>query len=84
VAATGLLLLVLLGQLPSNATAWQLGYATRQAFIAFPVACVVPAFITGVIVHWSSRTWPMWQIAVTFLPMFFLVAAVQLVATAAR
>jgi hypothetical protein len=84
VVATGLLLVVLLGQLPSDATAWQLGNATRRAFIAFPVACIAPAFITGVIVHWSSRIWPLWQVAATFLPMFFLVAAIQLIAVAAR
>lgn len=84
VVATGLLLVVLLGQLPSDATAWQVGNATRRAFVAFPVACIAPAFITGVIVHWSSRVWPLWQVAATFLPMFFLVAAIQLIAVAAR
>lgn len=84
VVATGLLLVVLLGQLPSDAAAWQFGNAARRAFMAFPIACVLPAFITGVIVHWSSRIWPLRQVAVTFLPMFFLVAAIQLIAVAAR
>ncbi len=84
VIATGLLFAVLLRQLPSEATAWQLGNVTSRATTAFLIASIVPAFITGVIVHWSARAWPLWQVALTFLPMFFLVAAIQLVATALR
>jgi hypothetical protein len=84
VVGTVLLLVVLMSQVPHNATPYQIGFMTGRAIGAFLLASIVPAFITGLIVRLSLRVWPLWQVALTFLPMFFLVAALQLAGTAIR
>ena len=82
VVATSLLLIVLLSRAPSNLTAYQVGYVIGQSIACFLIASLLPGLITGLIVRLSSRVWPAWQIALLFLPMFFVIVALQLLAAA--
>jgi hypothetical protein len=48
-----------------------------SALGVFVVASLLPAFITGMIVRQSRRVWHVSRIAVTYLPLFALVAGLQ-------
>lgn len=75
--AYGLATAVLLGAAGADAT------AVARALGVFAVAAFVPALITGMMMCQSSRVWPFWRIALVFLPMFSLVAALHATGTTA-
>src|SRR5262249_51206967 len=80
VAATALLLVVLLYHAPPDATAFQVGYLIGQSLGFFAVPGFLPGFIAGLLVRLSRRRWEGWQIAVLFLAMFFAAVTLQLIA----
>ena len=52
------------------------------ALCVFVVSSFVPAFVTGMIVRQSRRAWGVARIAAAYVPLFLLVAFLQLVHTA--
>ena len=81
VVATALLVLVVAPHVPSgNLALGSLG----GVFGVFVVSSVAPAFLTAMLVRQSRRVWGVARIAATYLPLFLLVAALQLGGAAAE
>ncbi|HJQ60544.1 MAG TPA: hypothetical protein VJ890_26800 [Vineibacter sp.] len=77
--ATGVVLAVVLYRLVPQATSPQLGDATAGVLLLFALPSIASALLTGFLVSRATHAWPVWRIALLFLPMFCAAIAVQMI-----
>jgi hypothetical protein len=79
---TAALVLHSLHQDPRQLASGTLGTATAQALAFAAVASFAPALVTGMVVQQSARAWRFRDIALAFLAMFAVTAALHAVGLA--
>jgi hypothetical protein len=77
-ASTAALVAVVMPNVPADVMA---AGSLAGALCVFAVASFVPAFVTGMIVRQSRQVWGVARIAAAYVPLFLLIAALQLVHT---